>query len=143
MQRLQPTQIRLDLVVLVVALILFGAMGTVFPGDSQLSATTDRQKENGPNGLQKKKIGIKIGLPMTGKWVDTHIGTDNGQAVSTKWAQEGPALKDTSNNKPFLGIGGEFSLDLSEWMELKVGIDFSSDLYDDQLTGVAGMNINF
>ena len=76
---------------------------------------------------------------MTGGW----IGTNGGQEISTKWAKESTTLQDSSSEKPFLGIGGEFSLDLSEWMELKVGIDFSSDLYDDQVTGIAGMNINF
>jgi hypothetical protein len=81
---------------------------------------------------------------MTGKWVDTHVDTDNGQAVSTKWLENGPALKDASSDKPLLDIGGELSLDLSEWMELTVGIDFSSDLYNEEVTtGVAGMNINF
>jgi len=139
MQRPQPTHIRMDLVGLVVVLILFGITGPAVSDDSRLSQTTDQQEETGPNGHPKKKMGVKIGPPMTGGW----IGTNGGQEISTKWAKDGPALKDSSSDKAFLGIGGELSLDLSEWMELKVGIDFSSDLYDDQITGIAGMNINF
>ncbi|WP_319525472.1 hypothetical protein [uncultured Desulfosarcina sp.] len=139
MQRSQSTNLHMDLVGLVVALILFGSIGSVFSDEPQWSPTAAKQEESGQNGYQKKVLGVKIGPPMTGQWTDAGYG----QTLSTKWTETVPVLKDSSSNKPSIVIGGEFSLDLSEWMELKVSVDFSSDLYDDQVTGIAGMNINF
>ena len=137
----RPNTISVNLVVLIATMVLFGLVRMVVAEDTNWrpSASNIQAEERTVIGTSKKKLDIKIGPPMTGKW----IAFPDAPGTESMIKRTVPSFDEAVTDAPTIAIGSELSLDISEWMELKIGVDFSSDLYDEQIIGVAGMNINF